>query len=114
MANTVPCGGLVSWSTCHASSTDFHRWRDEWRGNIFNQPSKLYCEWLHRGFDDGALEEDNLDAPTESQSGQLILYEPMSATTNLGTDAPTLTKWANKRRVKTPACKRRALDVTMH
>ncbi|KAG8069371.1 hypothetical protein GUJ93_ZPchr0005g16063 [Zizania palustris] len=56
-------------------------------------------------------EEDDFDAPSRSQSGQLILYGPLSVTTNLGTGAPTLMDWINKKRVKNSGHKHKASGV---
>ncbi|KAG8052681.1 hypothetical protein GUJ93_ZPchr0001g32554 [Zizania palustris] len=73
----------------------------------------VYCGQLHPSFNDETPEEDDLDTPSNSHSGQPIRYGPVSATPNLGISAPTLMEWVNKRWVKTLARKCTVPDVTV-
>ncbi|KAG8069503.1 hypothetical protein GUJ93_ZPchr0006g46380 [Zizania palustris] len=45
-------------------------------------------------------QENDIDAPSTSRSGMPIRYGLVSATTNLGSEAPTSSKCLAKRRVK--------------
>ncbi|KAG8077137.1 hypothetical protein GUJ93_ZPchr0006g44601 [Zizania palustris] len=68
MTDAIPLEEFPSWAACRVASVSFKRWWSEMSQHVFNRHTQHFCLSLDPSFTDIDPKEEDIDAPSVSQS----------------------------------------------